>query len=67
MDDDIEIPARAAGIRADQPGLARLGDRALQPLGLAEEFAPDIDEGNMRPHREAGQQRPFDQFMRIVA
>ena len=67
MDDDVEIPSRAAGVRADQPGLARLLDRRFQPLRLAEEFAPDIDERGMRPHGEPGEQSTFNQFVRVVA
>ena len=66
MDDDFEIPARAAGVGPDQPGLARLRNGVFEPLGLAEEFAADVDEGGVRPHRETGQQRAFEQFMRIV-
>ena len=66
MDDDVEIPPRSAGVGADQPGFARFLDRRFQPFRLAEEFAPDIDEGGMGSHGETGEQRTFNQFMRIV-
>ena len=67
VDVDIEVPARAAGVAADQPGGIGLLDRGLQALGLAVEFAADIDIRRVGAHCETGDQAAFDQLVRIVA
>ena len=67
MDVNVEVPARAAGVPADQSGLVGLVDRGLQPLGLAVEFAADVDVRGIRAHGETGDQAALDQLVRIVA
>src|SRR5690606_39278481 len=39
----------------------------LETLALADEFAADIDIGDVRPHGPTGQQAALHQMMRIVA
>src|SRR5262249_15223887 len=67
MDMDLELPARAASIVADQAGLARLADRFDQVLRLVVELAADVDVGGVRAHGEARDQTALDQQMRVVA
>ena len=66
MQEHIVIIARTASVLADQPGVVRLVDRLLQRLRLADIFATNVDVGRPRAHREARDQRAFDQLVRIV-
>ena len=59
VDMNVEGVARTAGIGADQPGLAGLLHRRLQNLGLAEEFAANVDVGGDRAHADAGRHATF--------
>jgi hypothetical protein len=67
MDVEIEIPARAGGVLAQQPGLIGLVDRGLQHHVLVEILAAHIDVAGMGPHADARDQAALDQRMRIVA
>ncbi len=67
MDDDIEIITGAAGVLADQAGGIGLLHGGHQHLGFGDIFAADIDEGRPRAHGKAGDQRAFDQLVRIMA
>ena len=65
VDDDLEIPAVLV-VLADKPGVARLIDRRLQTLALADELAAHVDEGGVGAHGEAGDETALDEQMRIV-
>ena len=67
MDVDLELPARAAGVLAEQAGRVRFLDRLDQVLRLVVELAAHVDVGGMRLHREARDQAALDQQVRIVA
>ena len=67
VDDDIEVIARAAGVLADEAGLVGLADGGEQRFGFADIFAADVDEGGAGLHGKAGDERAFDQLVRIVA
>src|SRR5690606_23651242 len=67
VDEDVEIVARATRVLADQARAIGLGNRGEQGLGLADVFAADIDVGRPCAHSEAGDQRAFNQLVRIVA
>ena len=67
MDEDVEGITRSGGVLAEQPGVIRLGHGGEQRLGLADVFAANVDVGCPRAHRETGDQRAFDQLVRIVA
>ena len=66
MQIELEVPAVDI-VLADQLGVIGLVDRRLQDLALADEFTANIDVGDMRPHGEGGQERAFDQELRIMA
>src|SRR3569833_1248366 len=66
MEIDVHIPARAAGILAQQAGRVGLIDGDLEVRRLVVELAADIDVAGVRAHREAGDQAALDQLMRIV-
>ena len=67
VDVKIEIPARAAGVLADQPRLVGLVDGVLQAPAFVDEFAAHIDVGGMGAHGEGGQKAALDQMMGVVA
>src|SRR3546814_13178906 len=52
---------------AEKTGVIRFLHRREERLGLADELAADVDIGGTRAHREARDQRAFDQLVRIVA
>ena len=56
MQVDVVVPARAAGILADQPGGIGLVDRDLDVRGFVEELAADVDVAGVGAHGEAGHQ-----------
>src|SRR6202035_4855744 len=63
----IEVERPAVDIvLADQLCLIGLIDRGLQMLALPDELAAHIDIAGVSPHREAREQAPLDQKMRIV-
>ena len=66
MDIEVERPAVDV-VPADQFRLIGLFDRGLKALALLDVFAAEIDVGGLGAHREGGDQRAFDQHMRIVA
>ena len=61
----LEVPAINV-VLADQLGVIGLVDRRLQDLALGDELAANIDVGDMRAHGEAGEERAFDQELRIM-
>ena len=65
VDIDVEIPAVDIVV-ADQPGLIGLFDGGFHPLALQHIFAAQIDVAGVGLHREAGDQRAFDQQVRIM-
>ncbi len=67
VDEDVEVVAAACRVLAEQAGVVAFLDGAPQDLGLADELAADVDVGRPRAHGEAGNQRAFQQLMRIVA
>ena len=67
VNEHVEIIARPAGVLADQLGFVGFGDGGKQHLGFADIFAADVDIGGACPHRETGDERAFDQLVRIVA
>ncbi len=67
MDEDVEVVARASRVLAQQARVIGFGHRGEQRLGLADVFAADVDVGRARAHRVAGDQRAFDQLVRVVA
>src|SRR5690606_19829328 len=66
MNMNIEIPA-ALVVLAQQSGIVAFVDRSLQRLALADEFAANVDVGDMRAHRETGNDAALDQRVRIMA
>ena len=66
MDVDVERPAMKI-VRADEVCLISLVDRGLQPLALEDVLAPNVDIAGVRLHRDARDQAPLDQEVRIVA
>ena len=67
MDVEIELPARAAGIVADQPGFVSFVHSALQAIDLVMEFAAHVAIGRMGAHGEGRDQGAFDELMRLGA
>jgi len=67
MEMDLEIEAGAAGVLAHEAGRVGLFDRELQPLGLVDELAADIDVAGMGAHAHAREQTALEQLMRVVA
>ncbi len=53
-------------LRAEEPPRAGLVDRALEHVLHVEEFAADVDVGDLRPDRVAADRAPFDQQVRIA-
>ena len=66
MHNEIKIPAVDV-VLADEIGVIRFIDGALQRLALANVFAAHVNIACVRPHREGREQRSFDEQMRIVA
>ena len=64
---DIEGPAAAARIPADEARVVSFVDRRLEPNCLVVELTPDVDVGDMSAHREPGEQAALDQLVWIVA
>ena len=64
---DVEIIAGLGCVLADQACIIGLRNRSLHDLCLANIFTADVDIGGARAHSEAGDQRTFDQLVRIVA
>jgi len=67
MQVNLEIPARPAGIGADETCIIRLINRGLQGFAFADVFPADVDVAIMRAHGEGRDQAAFDQCMRIMA
>ncbi len=67
MQVELKIPARAAGVLADQAGVVGLVDRRLQALCLVIKLAADIDVASVDTHADRGEQAAFDQLVRVVA
>ena len=65
VDDDVEVPAVDV-VLADQPGVIGLLHGCLEALALADELAADVDVGDVRIHRAAGEQAALDEVVRIV-
>ncbi len=64
----IEIEGIAVDIvLADELRLIGLVHRVLQRLAFGDELAAHIDVAGVGAHREGGDQRAFDQRMRVVA
>ena len=63
----VEVPVRAAGVLADQPGLIGLADGPPQGLGLAVELAAYVNVAHVGAHGDAGEQRALQQLMGLVA
>ncbi len=66
MDVEVEVPARSAGVLAEQAGVVGLLDGGDQVLRLVVELAAHVDVAGVGAHREAGDQATFDQQVRIV-
>ena len=63
----IEIERIAVNIvLADQPGLIGLVNGRLQAFAFANKLAANINIGGVGAHGEGGEQRPFNEMMRIV-
>src|SRR5204862_5117065 len=67
MQVELKIPARAAGVLADQAGVVGLIDGRLQPLCLVIKLAADVDVASVDAHADRGEQAAFDQLVRVVA
>ena len=67
MQKDIEIPARLGSIFSQKTRGIGLVNGVLQGFALANIFAANVDVTCVRIHRKRGNQRPFDQRVRIVA
>ncbi len=65
VDIDVEIPAVDV-VLADQLGLVGLLDRGLHDLALTHVFAADVDVAGVGLHREAGDQAPLDEQVRVM-
>ena len=66
MDVEVERPAVDI-VLADEPRLIGLVDRRFEALALLDVFAAHVDVASVRAHGERGDQRAFDQRVRVVA
>ncbi len=64
---EIKIKATATGVLTDQTIFVSLINGLLQRFFLAHVLAADVDVTSVSTHREAGNQAPFDQRMRVMA
>src|SRR6516164_307249 len=66
MQVDIERPAGAARILADQTCLVGFVDRRLQTLCLIRELTANIDVAGVHPHPDRGEQTALHQLLGVV-
>ena len=66
MDVDVAVEARAENVLAEKSARVGLVDRALEHVLHVEELAADVDVGDLRADRVAGDRAPFDQQVRIA-
>ncbi len=67
MDEHVHRPARAAGVRPEEPGRIGLVDGILEDHRFVVVLAAHVDVGGVRADREARDQAALDQLVRIVA
>ncbi len=67
VDVDVEIPARTAGVLAEQPRLAGFFDGGLDAVAFVVELAAYIDVTGVGAHGEAADQAAFQKLVRLVA
>ena len=66
MDVEVEVPAAAAGVGAEQPGGVALVDRRLHHEVLVVVLAAHVDVAGVGAHRDAGEQAALRQGVRVV-
>ena len=66
MDVEVEGPAVDV-VFPDEPRLVSLIDSRLEALALLNVFAAHIDVASVSAHGERGDQRAFDQRVRVIA
>jgi hypothetical protein len=67
VDVDVKVVAGAAGVLADEAGLVRLLDGALEDGGLVEELAADVDVGGGGVHGAASNEAALDELVGVLA
>eukprot|EP01139_Manchomonas_bermudensis_P011216 Amastigsp_a342364_35.p2 type:complete len:301 gc:universal Amastigsp_a342364_35:929-27(-) len=63
---DVERVARAARVLSQEPRLVRLGNGAVERLGLAIELAAHVDVRGLGAHRKARNETPLDELVRVM-
>jgi hypothetical protein len=62
----VEADPLAEHVLAEQPPRSRLRDRVRDPFGRQRVFAPDVDEPELAPGREAGDRHRLEQRERVL-
>ncbi len=67
MQIDVEVPAGTGSVLAQQTGGIGFLDRGNDGRAFVIELAANVDIGRMGTHGETGNQRTFDQLVRLMA